>query len=111
MESGLITSEMSEFSSILDDLSYLPEDDAFGMRNLTYQEIRSDSDVPEDLRELLDFNFLKMQCDKRQRQMKKYAHSLNSQNEVERSLAEEHLNRYELFMIDLCFYHPFIHNL
>lgn len=89
----MITSEMSEFSSILDDLSYLPEDDAFGMRNLTYKEIRSDSDVPEDLRILLDFKVLKMKCDKRHRQMKKYAHSLNSQNEDERSLAEEHLNR------------------
>lgn len=84
---------MSEFSTILDDLSYLPEDDAFGMRNLTYQVINSDSDVPEDLRVLLDFKLLKMKCDKRHRQMKKYAHSLNSKNEVERSGAEEHLNR------------------
>ena len=67
--------------------------DAFGLRNLSYLTLRSDTDIPDDLRPLLNYHHLKKQCDERHRQMKDMLHNLNSEDKERKEIAEEHLKR------------------
>lgn len=68
-------------------------DDAFGMRNLEYKQLRQDVDVPDDMLPLLNYKNLKLQCDERHRQMKNIVHDLNSDHEESRRNATDHLER------------------
>lgn len=68
-------------------------DDAFGMRNLEYKQLRHSTDVPDDMFPLLNYNNLKLQCDERHRQMKRIVYDLNSDHVERRRNATDHLER------------------
>lgn len=68
-------------------------DDAFGMRNLEYKQLRQNADVPDDMLPLMNYKNLKLQCDERHRQMKRIVYDLNSDHEESRRNATDHLER------------------
>ena len=68
-------------------------EDAFGMRNLKYKELRHNSDVPDDILPLMNYKNLRIQCDERHRQMKQIVQDLDSHHEERRRNATEHLER------------------
>lgn len=68
-------------------------DDAFGMRNLTYHRLWTEADVPKDLLAIMDYDVLKQQCDERHRQMQLIVNDLDSHSEDTRQNATNHLNR------------------
>lgn len=68
-------------------------DDAFGMRNLEYKQLRHNTDVPDDMLPLMNYKNLKLQCDERHRQMKRIVYDLSSDHEESRRNATEHLER------------------
>lgn len=67
--------------------------DAFGMRTLEYRQLRNDADLPDDMRPLMNYNGLKVQCDNRHRQMKRIVHEMNSEHPESRKNATKHLER------------------
>ncbi|KAG4070106.1 hypothetical protein HA402_013349 [Bradysia odoriphaga] len=69
------------------------DDDAFGMRNLEYKQLRQNADVPDDMLPLMNYKNLKLQCDERHRQMKRIVYDLNSDHEESRRNATDHLER------------------
>lgn len=70
-----------------------PFNDAFGMRNLTYNKIENGDQVPEDLRRWLNYNELKEQCHQKHREMKLLVQGLNSKDEEIRRNSTEHIER------------------
>lgn len=68
-------------------------DDVFGMRNLTYHRLWSKSDIPDDLQPMMSYKQLKIQCDKRHKQMQRIVSDLSSDNQNEKKNATDHLNR------------------
>lgn len=68
-------------------------DDAFGLRNLTFHHIWDEADIPDDLKPLMDYSSLKTQCDQRHEQLKRIVNNLSSTSETERNNATEHLSR------------------
>ncbi len=89
--------QFNENGEISNDFYERPEesdfDDAFGMRNLEYKQIRHNADVPDDMLPLMDYKNLKLQCDERHRQMKRIVYDLNSEHEESRRNATDHLER------------------
>lgn len=79
--------------NIIPEDYYEPAEDAFGMRNLTYHQIRQDTDLPDDIKPLMNYKHLKAQCDERHRQMQKIVHHMNDENEEKRVAASDHLDR------------------
>lgn len=79
---------MSKF--ILDANS---DDKLFDVRNITYQRLFSETDIPNDLLPMLSFTELKQQCDERHRHMMRVANDMSSENELVRENATQHLNR------------------
>lgn len=78
------------------DYSYFDENenqDVFGLRNLSYHQLWSESDIPDDLRPLMNYDLLKKQCDNRHEQLKHIVDGLGSNDVTERTNATEHLNR------------------
>lgn len=78
------------------DYSFADEnegDDVFGSRNLSYHQLWSESDIPVDLRPLMNYESLKKQCDLRHEQLKHIVDGLESNDAYERSNATEHLSR------------------
>lgn len=67
--------------------------DAFGWRTLQYKQLHGQSDIPQDMRPLMNYNGLKLQCDQRHREMKRIALNLNSEHPEIRKNATEHLER------------------
>lgn len=67
--------------------------DAFGMRNITYHRIFTESDIPIDLLNIINVDELKHQCDERHNQMQKILSDLNSDDHTERRNATNHLSR------------------
>lgn len=68
-------------------------DDAFGMRNLEYKQMRNSADVPDDMLPLMNYKNLKIQCDERHREMKRIVYDMNSDHEENRRNATDHLER------------------
>lgn len=79
--------------NIMPDDYFEPAEDAFGMRNLSYAQLHKESDLPDDLKPLMNYKNLKMQCDEKHRQMQRIVHDMNGDSEERRTIAEEHLNR------------------
>ncbi|XP_037032405.1 uncharacterized protein LOC119071570 isoform X2 [Bradysia coprophila] len=69
------------------------DNDAFGMRNLEYKQLRQNADVPDDMLPLMNYKNLKLQCDERHRQMKRIVYDLNSDHEESRRNATDQLER------------------
>lgn len=67
--------------------------DAFGMRNITFRRLFSESDIPLDLQDITDVDVLKQQCDDRHSQMERLLTDLNSDDQSERQNATDHLTR------------------
>lgn len=99
LDNGVATPEM-------EDLQYSVQafqdgqQDAFGLRNLTFIRLESDGDVPEDLREQLNYRRLKHQCDQRHAQMRDLAHGLQSSDPQEQQTAGESLQRHKRAIAD-----------
>lgn len=97
LDNGVATAEM-------EDLQYsvqaFQQQDAFGLRNLTFIRLESDGDVPEDLREQLNYRRLKHQCDQRHAQMRDLAHGLQSSDPQEQQSAGESLQRHKRAIAD-----------
>lgn len=53
--------------------------DAFGMRNLTYTQLRTDNDIPHELRPLMHYDVLKAQCDATHERMLRTIEDMKSQ--------------------------------
>lgn len=92
-----ITSSSENIDSEL-QYSYADADDqssrdAFGMRTLEYRQLHDDADLPDDMRPLMNYNGLKVQCDNRHRQMKRIVHEMNSEHPESRKNATKHLER------------------
>lgn len=89
--------QFNENGDIPNDFYEKPEesdfDDAFGMRNLEYKQLRNSDDVPDDIMPLLNYKNLKLQCDERHQQMKRIVYDLSSDHEESRRNATEHLER------------------
>lgn len=97
LDNGVATSEMEDLQfsvqEFQDGQSSAWQKDAFGLRNLTFVRLESDGDVPEDLREQLNYRRLKHQCDQRHSQMRDLAHGLQSNDPQEQQTAGESLQR------------------
>ncbi|XP_038110670.1 uncharacterized protein LOC6043500 isoform X1 [Culex quinquefasciatus] len=97
LDNGVATPEMEDLQysvqEFQDGQSAAWQQDAFGLRNLTYVRLESDGDVPEDLREQLNYRRLKHQCDQRHAQMRDLAHGLESSDPQEQQTAGETLQR------------------
>lgn len=68
--------------------------DVFGMRNLSYIKLSTDSDVPSELLPLMDYDDLKAQCEQKHQQTLRIIKDMNSDRDADRDNATEHLNRY-----------------
>ncbi|XP_053686431.1 uncharacterized protein LOC128735973 isoform X1 [Sabethes cyaneus] len=99
LENGIITSEMEDLQynirefSDNDNMSPVAVGDAFGMRNLTYIPVKSETDIPKDLLKQMNYHKLKHQCDQRHLQMRDLAHGLQSSDSQEQKVATESLQR------------------
>ena len=82
-----------EFNSFGEIVQSENIDDAFGMRNLTYKLLRDESDIPDDIRQIMNYDQLKEQCHTKHREMQKIVHDINSEDEESRITATEHLER------------------
>lgn len=104
LDNGVATPEMEDLRYSVQEfqngqLAAWPQD-AFGLRNLTYIRLESDGDVPEDLREQLNYRRLKHQCDQRHLQMRDLAHGLQSSDPQEQQTAGETLQRHKRAIAD-----------
>lgn len=104
LDNGVATPEMEDLQYSVQEfqngqLAAWPQD-AFGLRNLTYIRLESDGDVPEDLREQLNYRRLKHQCDQRHLQMRDLAHGLQSSDPQEQQTAGETLQRHKRAIAD-----------
>lgn len=93
LDNGVATPEMEDLQYSVQEFQE-GQQDAFGLRNLTFIRLESDGDVPEDLREQLNYRRLKHQCDQRHAQMRDLAHGLESSDPQEKQSAGESLQRY-----------------
>uniref|UniRef100_A0A1Q3FYC2 phospholipase A2 n=2 Tax=Culex tarsalis TaxID=7177 RepID=A0A1Q3FYC2_CULTA len=104
LDNGVATPEMEDLQysvqEFQDGQSAAWQQDAFGLRNLTYIRLESDGDVPEDLREQLNYRRLKHQCDQRHAQMRDLAHGLESSDPQEQQTAGETLQRHKRAIAD-----------
>uniref|UniRef100_A0A8D8IAV1 phospholipase A2 n=2 Tax=Culex pipiens TaxID=7175 RepID=A0A8D8IAV1_CULPI len=104
LDNGVATPEMEDLQysvqEFQDGQSAAWQQDAFGLRNLTYVRLESDGDVPEDLREQLNYRRLKHQCDQRHAQMRDLAHGLESSDPQEQQTAGETLQRHKRAIAD-----------
>lgn len=104
LDNGVATSEMEDLQfsvqEFQDGQSSAWQKDAFGLRNLTFVRLESDGDVPEDLREQLNYRRLKHQCDQRHSQMRDLAHGLQSSDPQEQQTAGESLQRHKRAIAD-----------
>lgn len=104
LDNGVATPEMQDLQysvqEFQDGQSAAWQQDAFGLRNLTYVRLESDGDVPEDLREQLNYRRLKHQCDQRHAQMRDLAHGLESSDPQEQQTAGETLQRHKRAIAD-----------
>lgn len=104
LDNGVATPEMEDLQysvqEFQDGQSAAWPQDAFGLRNLTYIRLESDGDVPEDLREQLNYRRLKHQCDQRHLQMRDLAHGLQSSDPQEQQTAGETLQRHKRAIAD-----------
>lgn len=75
----------------VDDVDF--STDGFGIRTLQYKRLVEQAEIPDDMRRLMNYNGLKMQCDQRHREMKRIALNLNSEHPETRKNATEHLER------------------
>lgn len=99
LDNGVATPEMEDLQYSVQESAAWPQD-AFGLRNLTYIRLESDGDVPEDLREQLNYRRLKHQCDQRHLQMRDLAHGLQSSDPQEQQTAGETLQRHKRAIAD-----------
>jgi secretory phospholipase A2 len=91
LENGIIDDE--EMNELDGYTSPIYPGEAFGLRNLTYIVLHGNSDIPDELRPLLNYHHLKRQCDEKHRQMKQILNNLNSEDSETKEVAEEHLQR------------------
>lgn len=96
LDNGVATPEMEDLQYSVQEF----QQDAFGLRNLTFIRLESDEDVPEDLREQLNYRRLKHQCDQRHAQMRDLAHGLESSDPQEKQSAGESLQRHKRAIAD-----------
>lgn len=85
--------EVEDILEDSDNLAALPTSDSFGMRNLTFIRVTSFRDLPEDIAAHMNYNDLKMQCQRRNKEIKQLVRRLNSEHEHERNAAKDHLER------------------
>jgi hypothetical protein len=90
VDNGVMSSDMDDF---VDNLGPRYAEDAFGMRNLTYTRLDDKSQLPADLLQLMDYQKLKRQCDKRHAQMKEILHHLHGDDEEVKEKAKDTLDR------------------
>ncbi|XP_058466933.1 uncharacterized protein LOC131439657 isoform X2 [Malaya genurostris] len=105
LENGIVTSEMEDLQYNIKDFSTgnqspVSQYDAFGMRNLTYKRLLSETDIPKDLLKQLNYRRLKQQCDQRHMQMRDIAHGLQSSDPQEQQTAGESLQRHKRAIAD-----------
>lgn len=100
---GLSTDDYLAVDAIDDD--NLDDTDAFGMRNLTYLHLRTDNDVPTELRTLMDYNSLKAQCDDKHEQLMHAANEVKAKQRerTEDTNGSQQLSRYGVCPQDNCF--------
>lgn len=99
LDNGVATPEMEDLQYSVQEFQE-GQQDAFGLRNLTFIRLESDGDVPEDLREQLNYRRLKHQCDQRHTQMRDLAHGLESSDPQEKQSAGESLQRHKRAIAD-----------
>lgn len=99
LDNGVATPEMEDLQYSVQEFQE-GQQDAFGLRNLTFIRLESDGDVPEDLREQLNYRRLKHQCDQRHAQMRDLAHGLESSDPQEKQSAGESLQRHKRAIAD-----------
>lgn len=99
LDNGVATPEMEDLQYSVQEFQE-GQQDAFGLRNLTFIRLESDGDVPEDLREQLNYRRLKHQCDQRHAQMRDLAHGLESSDPQEKQSAGESLTRHKRAIAD-----------
>lgn len=99
LDNGVATPEMEDLQYSVQEFQE-GQQDAFGLRNLTFIRLESDGDVPEDLREQLNYRRLKHQCDQRHAQMRDLAHELESSDPQEKQSAGESLQRHKRAIAD-----------
>lgn len=100
LDNGVATPEMEDLQYSVQEFQQEGVQDAFGLRNLTFIRLESDGDVPEDLREQLNYRRLKHQCDQRHAQMRDLAHGLQSSDPEEQQSAGESLQRHKRAIAD-----------
>lgn len=99
LDNGVATPEMEDLQYSVQEFQE-GQQDAFGLRNLTFIRLESDGDVPEDLHEQLNYRRLKHQCDQRHAQMRDLAHGLESSDPQEKQSAGESLQRHKRAIAD-----------
>lgn len=68
-------------------------DELNGMKNLTYQIITDITKIPDDLKQMTNFNSLKTQCDANHQKVMRIINDLHSNSDDSRRNATDHLNR------------------
>ena len=88
--------ENDEIPDDFQDLQNLvPIDDIFAIGNLTYAEIQTAHDIPDNIRQWLNFRKLRTECHQRKRSMIKLVHDLHQHqhDHHKKHEAAEHLER------------------
>lgn len=71
----------------------IDEDDSYEFRNVTFQILQDDDDLPGELAEWMDFPMLKAECKRTHRLLKRLVHDSQHGNEETKKLAQEHFER------------------
>lgn len=77
------------------DMAMDSDNEIIGARNLTYQPIHNQNDIPKDVLRFMNFNKMKTECDAYHKQMMQHVNDLDSESDDVVQSATEHLDRYD----------------